>query len=70
MAVGPIGSSFSTGLAGLADRFAGKPVSSAAEAAKVSREKTTIADHVAALDEQEPIRSASTTLGTLLDTYL
>lgn len=30
----------------------------------------TIADHVAAVDEQEPIRSLSATLGTLLDTYL
>jgi hypothetical protein len=67
MAIGPIGSSgVSTGLAGLADRFAGKSVPSATEAAR----KATIADHVAALDEQEPIRSASTTLGTLLDTYL
>ena len=46
-----------------------KPAS--AQAAK-SREAqdTTIADHVAAADEQEPIRSASTTLGTLVDTYL
>jgi hypothetical protein len=33
-------------------------------------ESTTIADHVAAADQQEPIRSASTTLGTLVDTYL
>ena len=30
----------------------------------------TIADHVAAADEQEPIRSQSSTLGTLVDTYL
>ena len=30
----------------------------------------TIADHVAAADEQEPIRSLSATLGTLVDTYL
>jgi hypothetical protein len=33
-------------------------------------EGVTIADHVAAADEQEPIRSVSTTLGTLVDTYL
>jgi len=33
-------------------------------------EASTIADHVAAADEHEPIRSASTTLGTLVDTYL
>jgi hypothetical protein len=30
----------------------------------------TISEHVAELDEQEPIRSASTTRGTLIDTYL
>jgi hypothetical protein len=30
----------------------------------------TVADHVVAADDQEPIRSASTTLGTLIDTYL
>jgi hypothetical protein len=33
-------------------------------------ETPTIADHVAAADEQEPIRSVSTTQGTLVDTYL
>lgn len=31
---------------------------------------TTIADHVAAADEHEPIRSLSATQGRLLDTYL
>jgi hypothetical protein len=31
---------------------------------------STIADHVAAADEHEPIRSVSTTQGTLVDTYL
>jgi hypothetical protein len=31
---------------------------------------STIADHVAAADDREPIRSLSTTQGTLLDTYL
>jgi hypothetical protein len=30
----------------------------------------TIAEHVAATDEREPIRSASSTQGTLVDTYL
>jgi hypothetical protein len=30
----------------------------------------TIADHVAAADDHEPIRSQSATLGTLVDTYL
>jgi hypothetical protein len=29
-----------------------------------------VADHVAELDEQEPIRSAHATLGTMIDTYL
>jgi hypothetical protein len=38
--------------------------------AKAPGEQPTIADHVAAADEHEPIRSASTTLGTLVDTYL
>jgi hypothetical protein len=33
-------------------------------------EHKTVADHVAALDDQEPIRSVSTTRGTLVDTYL
>jgi hypothetical protein len=40
-----------------------------AQAAK-ARETSTIADHVAAADEHEPIRSVSTTQGTLVDTYL
>jgi hypothetical protein len=29
-----------------------------------------IADHVAAADDSEPIRSLSSTLGTMVDTYL
>jgi hypothetical protein len=33
-------------------------------------ERASIADHVASADEHEPIRSASTTQGTLIDTYL
>jgi hypothetical protein len=44
--------------------------SSAQTARARETEPTTIADHVAAADEQEPIRSVSTTLGTLVDTYL
>ena len=43
--------------------------STAAET-RAAEEKSTIADHVAAADEQEPIRSASSTQGTLVDTYL
>ena len=30
----------------------------------------TIADHVASADEHEPVRSFSSSLGTLIDTYL
>jgi hypothetical protein len=37
---------------------------------RVAPADATVADHVAALDEQEPIRSAHTTQGTLVDTYL
>ena len=33
-------------------------------------QRATVADHVAAADAQEPIRSVSATLGTLVDTYL
>ena len=64
MSIGSLSSStVSTGMLGSAD--------ASAQAAK-SREaqESTIADHVAAADGQEPIRSASTTLGTLVDTYL
>ena len=71
MTIGPIGPSrVSIGLAGLADRFADKKTPSATEVGGPAAEKATIADHVAAVDAQGPIRSASTTLGTLLDTYL
>ena len=43
----------------------------AAQTAKARETETpTIADHVKAADEREPVRSASTTLGTLVDTYL
>jgi hypothetical protein len=49
-------------------------VSAAADArrgdAGAAAAERTIADHVAAADEQEPIRSASSTQGTLVDTYL
>jgi len=65
MAIGSISSNtMSTGTAGtrLAD--------SNAAAAQATAEQSTIAEHVAAADGQEPIRSASSTLGTLVDTYL
>jgi hypothetical protein len=41
-----------------------------AEQAAPRAEAPSIADHVAAADEETPIRSLSTTLGTLVDTYL
>ena len=40
------------------------------ESRPAAAEQKTVADHVAALDDQEPIRSGSTTRGTLVDTYL
>jgi hypothetical protein len=40
-----------------------------AEPAAAAAAKT-VAEHVAASDEQEPIRSAHGTQGTLVDTYL
>ena len=71
MTIGSIGPSrVSTGLTGLADKFADTRTPSATEVGRAAAAKATIADHVAAVDEQGPIRSASTTLGTLLDTYL
>ena len=33
-------------------------------------DRRTIADHVASADEHEPVRSFSSSLGTLVDTYL
>lgn len=43
----------------------------AAQAAKAREtDAPTIADHVAADAGREPVRSASATLGTLVDTYL
>jgi hypothetical protein len=64
MAIGSISSNaVSTGTADT--RFAGPKAREAAE-----RPEPTIADHVAAVDDQAPIRSGSTTQGTLVDTYL
>ncbi|MFI5495590.1 hypothetical protein [Actinoplanes sp. NPDC051859] len=42
----------------------------AAKKAPEAGVEPTIADHVAAQDEQQPIRSVNTTQGTLVDTYL
>jgi hypothetical protein len=44
--------------------------SSAQSARARETETRTIADHVAAAEAQEQVRIVSTTLGTLLDTYL
>lgn len=42
----------------------------AGERAEQAAERRSIADHVAAADDHEPIRSVSTTQGTQVDTYL
>jgi hypothetical protein len=62
-----IGSIISSTVAGAFDSMRAPGESRTDNAAADS---PTIADHVAAVDEQESIRSASTTLGTLVDTYL
>ena len=68
MAIGSISSGAVT--TGRADpRRVGDAATSAAQDTATGDEAT-IADHVASVDEQEPIRSASTTLGTMIDTYL
>ena len=38
--------------------------------ASAAADPATIADHVASADEHEPVRSFSSSLGTLIDTYL
>ncbi len=48
----------------------GPPQPAAEPAADAGAEGRTVADHVAASDDSEPIRSLSATLGTLVDTYL
>jgi hypothetical protein len=65
MSLGSISSSTVSTALDTARLLGGK---NAEEATKT--ERATIADHVAAADAQEPIRSLSTTQGTLLDTYL
>ena len=64
MSVGSIGTSSLATAAYDAARLAGDQ--KADEAAGTP----SIADHVAAADDAEPIRSVSATLGTLVDTYL
>ena len=60
MAIGSIGSSTVSTTVD-SKRGGGRPAPVAAK---------TIADHVAALDDQQPIRSVSATRGTLIDTFL
>ena len=50
--------------------YLGSADAAAARKAPETAGEPTIADHVAASDEQQPIRSASATQGTLVDTYL
>ncbi len=70
MSIGSLSpSTVSTATLGSADSSA-RARETANPAAAGPTANPTIADHVAAADEQEPIRSVSTTLGTLVDTYL
>ncbi|MEV4642632.1 hypothetical protein AB0J80_35340 [Actinoplanes sp. NPDC049548] len=63
MSVGSVSAStVSSAYLGSADAAARKAPETAGE--------PTIADHVAAADEPQPIRSAAATQGTLVDTYL
>jgi hypothetical protein len=63
MSVGPVSSSSVAALYG-------PPQPAAEQAAGATGAPRTVADHVAAADDDEPIRSVSATLGTLVDTYL
>ncbi len=48
----------------------GAPQAASEQAAEPAAGTRTVADHVAAADDSEPIRSVSATQGTLVDTYL
>jgi hypothetical protein len=48
----------------------GSPAQAAAERPTEAADRPSVADHVAAADDGEPIRSVSATLGTLVDTSL
>ena len=65
MSLGSINSSTVSAAASDSTRLAGERVGRAQGTPERS-----IADHVAAADEREPIRHVSTTQGTLVDTYL
>lgn len=63
MSLGPISSRF------VATAY-GAPQPAAEHTTGAPTAERSVADHVAAADDTEPIRSVSTTLGTLVDTYL
>ncbi len=63
MSVGSI--SFSS----VAARY-GAPQAATEQAGEAAAGTHTVADHVAAADDSEPIRGVSATRGTLVDTYL
>jgi hypothetical protein len=62
----PVGSISSSAVAA----YYGSPLPSAEQASGAAGEARSVADHVAAADDNEPIRSVSATQGTLVDTYL
>ena len=64
MSVGSLSSST------LSQAYLGSADTAAAKKSPEAGGDATIADHVSALDEQQPIRSAHATQGTLVDTYL
>jgi hypothetical protein len=68
MSVGSISSASVAAAAYDALKPAGEP--DTARTAAPATGSGTIADHVAAADDTEPIRSLSTTIGTLVDVYL
>ena len=63
MSVGSLSSS------SVAARY-GAPQATTEQAGEAVAGTPTVADHVAAADDAEPIRSVSATQGTLVDTYL
>jgi hypothetical protein len=66
MSIGSISSASVAAAAYDAVKPAGEPAHRAAPAAAAP----SVADHVAAADDSEPIRSALTTQGTMVDVYL
>ena len=64
MAIGSISSST------VAAAFDGARIAAETADGAATADPPTIADHVASADEHEPVRSFSSSLGTLVDTYL